>query len=227
MNFFTSLAQLRHGLGGGNQPPAPDTFDELANDIAPSFKEAFDQDPPAPLWDDAAIMARAALAAGDVAEAAEVEYEKHLSARHYWSALNTSNNATQRDLDIEMANEDPDTDLDAELWNYPFPEPPVADKGLELEFNTEDAASAQIIEGFDPDVEALEVEIQREPGDDRPVTATDLELFLHDDGSYGAIVTLRLAATDAAPAASTTLKLCGADDIDLKAISIKVLNPTV
>lgn len=221
MNFFTSLAQLRHGFGGGAKPPAPETFDELADDKAPSFKATFDQDPPAPILDDAAIMARAALAAGAVAQAAEVEYDKHLSATDYWSALDTAT-----DLDVDMADEDPETDLDTELWNHAFPEPPAVDRGLDLTFDADDAAPIRLIEGFDPEVEALEIEIQREPGDNRPLDSTDMALFLHEDGSYGATITLRLAATDTSPAVSTVLRLCGADDIDLDKVSIKVVNPT-
>ena len=221
MNFFTSLSQLRHGFGGGAKPPAPETFDELAHDIAPSFKATFDQDPPAPILDDAAIMARAALAAGHVARAAEVEYAKHSASPADWPSINTA-----KDLDVEMAEDDPEMDLDAELWNHAFPEPPILDTGLEVLFTTDGPAPIRVIECFDPDVEALEVEIQREPGDDRPVEGTDLAWFLDDDGSYGASITLRLGATDTAPAASTILRLSGADDIELEKVSIKVTNPT-
>lgn len=98
--------------------------------------------------------------------------------------------------------------------------------GLEVLFTTDGPAPIRLIEGFDPDVEALEVKIQRKPGDDRPVEGTDLAWFLEDDGSHGTSITLQLGATDTAAAASTILRHSGADDIGLAKVSIKVRNPT-
>lgn len=224
MNFFTSLAQLRHGFGGPSKTSEPTTYVERDIDPAPKFKEALYEDPPAPILDDAAIMARAALAAQAVAAAAEVEYEKHTQGSVDWSEMD---GIEDMDPDLEMPDMAFDRPLEELMADLPEDMPAPTSTLMDLAFDDEDVAPLRFINGFDPDKEALEIEIQRAPGDTRPLASTDMALFLHKDGTYGADIMLRLAATDTAPAVCTNLRLCGAGDIDLDKVTIKVINPTV